>query len=114
NASTLYYRIKLYDQDGHIKYSNTVMVKLSNKGITVWPTLFNEQLYIGFTSQGNSTIQVQLTDAAGKIIVQSNYAVNNGYNQVTVADLGALPKGAYLLRVSNAKENVKTFKVVKE
>jgi hypothetical protein len=114
-ASAIYYRVKLIDADGKSRYSNTVMIRNKTKGVFVWPTPFKEQLYISINSASNSILKTELTDVTGKMLVQRNFSLNRGSNQVTLPDLSDLPKGIYMLRLINADNSTsKSLKVMKE
>jgi hypothetical protein len=113
--NVLYYRVKLFDIDARSRYSNTVAIRIKTTGIAVWPTLFKEQLFISISAPSNSTLKAQLTDMAGKIIIQRNFSLTRGTNQVTFSGLEQLPKATYLLQIVNPEDNtLQNFKVVKE
>jgi hypothetical protein len=113
--NVLYYRVKLFDIDARSRYSNTVAVRAKTNGITVWPTLFKEELFISISSPANATLKTHLTDMTGKIIIQRNFSLTRGTNQVTFSGLAQLPKATYFLQIVNPENNnIQNFKVVKE
>jgi hypothetical protein len=102
NSTVIYYRVKLVDADGKIKYSNTVVVRLSGiNGVKSWPNPFTTGIYVSFYSKVNTMLEIRITDAAGKTAVKSKYAVLKGNNQLNLSNLERLAKGIYMIQIKD-------------
>jgi hypothetical protein len=115
NNGVLYYRVKLYDQNGSFRYSNTATVRLKTTGIKVWPNPFLESVQVSIASDRNAVVELRLIDITGKtILAQRNY-ISRGTSQVSIGNLGNVPKGTYVLQVINTTDNsVSSYKLIKE
>ena len=113
NNAVIYYRVKLTDIDGKKTFSNTVVVRLSQKqGITAWPNPFQSSISININSNNNSAINLQLTDFSGKIIRSFNQKISRGVTQLTISDLDYLATGMYFIKIrdeNNGIKNVRKF-----
>lgn len=117
SAGIIYYRVKLYDTDGKVTYSNIAAVRLSvnNTTIKTWPNPFVSKLQIQINSQVNTAVELRITDVAGKMIITQSKQVMKGNNQLSIENLDKLPSGTYLLQVINAMDLTNTiFKLTKQ
>ncbi len=112
---TLYYRVKLYDQNGSYKYSNVAAVRVKSTGIKVWPNPFTELLQVSITAQNAGKVELRISDAAGRIVLTQQQKVSVGVNQLIVPGLSGLVKGTYIVEVINPDANNRVaFKLTKE
>jgi len=110
----VFYRIKLYDIDGRVQYSNVAVVILKTKGIKVWPNPFVGTLQVSFTATSMGNIQMRLIDESGKTVVFKKQTVAQGSNQLNIDGLNKLSHGNYVLEITEEKSNTKTsFSIVK-
>jgi hypothetical protein len=101
-SAVIYYRVKLTDIDGKIKYSNVAAVRLNKViGITAWPNSFASYVTIGINVDRSTDLKISLTDAAGKFIAEKNLHVIKGISQFTLNGLDKLANGIYLLNVTD-------------
>jgi hypothetical protein len=114
-TQTLYYRLKMISKDGSYEYSKTVGVQ--NAGgepagqLTLYPNPFKEDLYINILSAGDGVIKIEVTDMAGKKVLDKSAQVLAGSNTITVDD--RLDAGVYFLSVEiNGDRQVR--KIIKE
>ena len=97
-----YYRIKQIDIDGRFKYSEIVKVLKKQKDqILIYPNPATEFIQIDFTST-QKTILVNIFDAIGKLVIQTN-VLNVNPLKINVS---ALSKGKYYLQLSDGELNV--------
>jgi len=115
-GTVIYYRIKVVDADGKISYSNTVVVRLQGiDGVKIWPNPFTAAVNVAVFSKLNTSVEMRITDMAGKIITQGNYALVKGNNQLLLPNLQQLAKGVYLLHVKNNNGSISFVqKITKE
>jgi hypothetical protein len=69
---------------------------------------------VDYTSLQPSDIQIQLTDASGRIITQQLNTIESGTNHITVSNLEALSAGQYFIKIKDLTTgDVFTRKIVK-
>jgi hypothetical protein len=115
SSDIIYYRIKIVDADGKIKYSKIVVVRVSKFLTieTVQPNPFKDGFEIKINSVKETNINIKLTDIVGRIISEQKTDLRKGSNSLNITQLEKLPGGVYLLIV---KSNEQTFtsKLIKE
>jgi hypothetical protein len=106
-SNTTYYRLKMVDQDGRYRYSNTEVLKwtdLQNSRLTITPNPFNSYIQLNTVLKIS---QVQLIDNNGRVLASSISLSNGRFN------VPAVPTGTYYLRVFTS-EGIITQKVMKQ
>lgn len=115
NNGQVFYRVKLYDLDGRIHYSNVAVVWVKTTGIKVWPNPFAETLQVSFSAAANGNVQLRLTDVTGKTVMIKRQTVATGMNQLSIINLGNINSGNYILEITEEKTNKKTsYKLTKQ
>ncbi|WEK36011.1 MAG: T9SS type A sorting domain-containing protein [Candidatus Pseudobacter hemicellulosilyticus] len=107
-AGVLYfYRIKQTDLDGRASYSRMVSASLRSTGILaeVVPNPVQNQLRLAVTANRQQSLQLQIGDAAGKILQQLKVNAVPGRNLFT-SDVSRLTNGTYYLRIITADGTV--------
>jgi PKD repeat protein len=102
----IYYRLKINDKTGHVKYSEIAKISLDKTGpqITIGPNMFNN--YVSVYS--NETVkQVLVYDMNGKLVYQTSNIVGN-----KIIFANKLPAGMYLFKIVTANGTV-TKRLVK-
>lgn len=104
-----FYRLRMIDKDGNFDYSNVITIKIADPlfNLSAYPNPAKNKLNVKTSSNGNSTITIQVNDLLGIVVWSKIISVNNGENVIPL-DVSKLPAGSYFLRVSYAdgKENV--------
>jgi hypothetical protein len=102
NVGIIYYRIKLKDIDGKIKYSTTVAVRLTKpNSIKIWPNPVSDFVSISLFSETNTNIGVNIFNAVGKKVTAAVYTIVKGNNQINVSNFSNLANGLYLLQIKD-------------
>jgi ELWxxDGT repeat protein len=112
-SDVLYYRLKLTDADGKIKYSEILNVKLK-AGITAirsYPNPVRDHLSIVFNSTTGGKVLIRITDLSGKQLYIRNYNQGISSNLQNV-DVSGYASGTYFIQMVTDKET-KTIKFVK-
>ncbi|WP_265132103.1 T9SS type A sorting domain-containing protein [Chryseobacterium oranimense] len=79
------------------------------EGILLYPNPTRDYLYIDFTSLPYKGSEYQLYDAQGKLVKKD--VISQSKSEL---NLSSLPSAAYIIRINQKGENLKTFKVIKK
>lgn len=100
-ATNNYYKLKQMDKDGRSTYSSVVLVKGSKPNTIslagIYPNPANNNLHVIVASPVNNTIDLVITDLAGRIIKRQVVHLISGNNNVLVDVAKVLP-GVYLIK----------------
>jgi hypothetical protein len=78
--------------------------------IRVFPNPVKDQLQLTIESQKSGELLISFLSLDGKTLHEQQQWVNVGFNRTSL-DVGAIPAGMYILRLSNAGE-VATQKII--
>ena len=105
----IFYRVKLIDLDGRIKYSNVVAVRLSQKPVvTIMPNPFTSAISISITIEKETSLDIRLTDISGRTIRKITHSAKKGISMITFDGLEQLPPAIYIVEVTD-KNAGKTY-----
>ncbi len=110
----IYYRIRMNEQNGSSQYSPVKLIYQATNtgsGVSVYPNPVNEQFSV--TRPGNwknSAVQYDLYNASGNKVKSVRKAEGIMLDQIQVNEL---PKGIYILRMSNGTETL-NHRIVKQ
>jgi hypothetical protein len=110
-----YYRLRIVDKDGKFTYSNTVLLNVTLKGITitaVYPSPFIDKVNVAITAATAEKVTIRLFDNAGKLVYGNETLVQAGINNLSISNLGKLAAGTYVIQV-NAGDVVLTKQLMK-
>ncbi|MBP9689386.1 MAG: T9SS type A sorting domain-containing protein, partial [Bacteroidia bacterium] len=116
-TNVLYYRLKQQDISGHFEYSKIVSVSHFNAivfdVIATTPNPFNDEAEISYKTSSNSIVQVQVTDAFGKLIKTATLSPEIGANvyKLELDDLNA--SGVYFVKITQDGKS-KIVKAIKK
>ena len=115
NSNTVYYRLRIVDKDGKYNYSKIIPVKLDQpeNSISVYPNPVDNYAIVNLFSDKPGNCVLRLIDEAGRQILNKSYTVMAGNNNLTVDQLGHLPKGIYVIQVM-LNNNLYNQKIVKK
>ena len=99
-ATINFYRLRIVGVN-ETKYSAVVKILSDAFGskLNVYPSPAVNTVNAEFTSQQKTTANVQLIDAGGKIVLQKNTQIQQGYNNLNF-DINTLNKGTYILKMT--------------
>jgi len=97
-----YYRLKQVDFDGGFEYSKVVSVRFEEggKGVSVYPTIASEEVWVTFPTESTEPSTVHLFDQNGRLL--NNWQVAPGQATLTIP-VGHLQSGAYYLKVQTGR-----------
>jgi hypothetical protein len=103
SGSAFVYRLKMVDNNGTYRYSNTVVLRkdiTSLKGIRLSPNpVVNKSATLQLESPIAGTVQIRITDMTGKIALQQQTQIAQGINNISVQQLDKLNHGNYIMQV---------------
>lgn len=85
---------------------------ITEEGVSIYPNPANNNFNVAFTSVSNQKISVVVYDMMGKVISNTESAINVGYNKLYV-NLQNATKGLYFVNITNGNEKV-TKKLIVE
>ena len=106
NTSSLivYYRLKMFNNDGSFAYSNVVSVRLKGNfnqpQITVYPNPFNTDIKLTYSSTINEKAELKLLTSDGKVIIRKKVDVLIGNNVFVLDQLGKVASGVYMIQLN--------------
>ncbi|MBL0359207.1 MAG: T9SS type A sorting domain-containing protein [Chitinophagaceae bacterium] len=102
----VYYRLKIVDIDGRFSYSTIVALRtnglLGTGNFSVYPNPFVTHIKVSLSSPEAAVVGFRMLSLEGKEILNRKVALQQGDNVVVLKDFGVLPKGNYVLEVTNA------------
>lgn len=103
-SSLIYYRLKLVDQNGTSRYSNTIQVRNEHtiESMRLGPVPFTGNLTVQLRATVRSTVEVQLVDFMGRTVFVKSQRVERGSNVIRLEQLERFASGNYLVRVVDA------------
>lgn len=115
-AGTNNYRIKVTDANGKISYSTIAAIINSDGGfeiVNLLPSLVTSSLQVNLAAAKKTTLNVVITDAAGRPVTKAVYSLVAGSNLLDV-NVGKLAAGMYYLTATTAEGDVRTVRFVKQ
>jgi hypothetical protein len=116
-AGMNYYRLKITDQDGKVKYGT--IIALLNKqsgfeivGISPNPVTTVNNAVLNVTSAQKDQLQVTVYDMSGKLVMSQSHTLIAGSNQILL-DVSKLAKGTYHVSGCSSDGNTKTVSLLK-
>ena len=106
----VFYRLKMYDQDGTYKYSNVIKVSLSDiqSEMTMSPNpAINSDIKASITSSADCNADWQVIDGAGRILLHNSTNLKKGNNDLYI-NISQIAKGAYYLKVKGTCIDLKS------
>lgn len=112
-AGKNWYRLKMVDKDG--KYTYSYIVSVSNKlenSISINPNPVGNVLNLNVSNVNTSNAIIQITGMNGKLLMQANRVISNGFNSFPF-DVSGFAKGIYIIKIIQ-DNNIQNLKWVKE
>jgi hypothetical protein len=111
NGQRVYYRVVLVSSSHTIKYSNVISLSMAamthNNKITIFPNPARDIVQLQLAALSNSTIKIDIFDAAGRLVATRQTVVYRGNNVVAIEDLADKPRGLYTICVNTGEESFK-------
>ena len=114
-ATTLYYKLKMVDNDGKFKLSETVTVKITNskaKELTISPNPASTNAQLKFNADKSGVATIAVYDASGKIVLQQQATVLAGNNSIAINNIVSLADGMYTVKMIINNESLSSKLIV--
>lgn len=107
-VSINFYRLRIVGLN-ELKYTAVVKVLSDAFGskLNVYPSPAVNNINAEFTTENKAMANVQMTDASGRIVIQKNLPVQQGYNNLSF-DVNILNRGMYILKITVANKVTST------
>jgi hypothetical protein len=100
-AGTVYYRLRQIDKDGHLSYSNIILIKGDKaKALSlnaVYPNPARTSLNLIVSSPESNQINVMISDMTGKTVQKQPFSITDGGNNLDM-NISKLPAGSYFIK----------------
>jgi len=105
HANVLYYRLKQVDLDNRTRYSGVrkILIDASPNTLKLQYNPVQQQAVLLYITGENGKAVIQLTDMAGRVILQKEYSVTAGLNTITL-QTGNITAGIYNIQLINAND----------
>jgi hypothetical protein len=97
----VFYRLKITNGKGAVKYSRTVQLNKQPGDVLQINMInpFDQKLYLEISTSLNGRANIKLINLQGKIVKQKDLIINNGTSNLTIDNTDNLPAAAYILRI---------------
>lgn len=109
-----YYRLRMYDSDGKISYSEVIPAKYSNSKsiLTIHPNPVADEVEIVSVTHQSMTSVLKIMDSFGHVMVQYPWDEHDGLNRLQI-NVSNLAKGVYFVTLENGSE-ISKIRLIKE
>ncbi len=108
-----YYRLKMVDKDGKYSYSTIKSINnASSFDVTLYPNPVKSNLILGFVSEKNTDMQMQIVNAAGKVVFSKKIQVTAGESKQTI-NASVFSAGNYFIKLISS-EGETALKFIKQ
>ena len=111
---TLYYRIKQYNKNGTINYSDVQIITINSvkKGLVIYPNPLKSNLSFDFESTEKEAASIDILNNTGQVLMHSNKMLSSGIQHQNI-DVSNLLHGVYLLKLTT-QHNIYSAKFIVE
>jgi hypothetical protein len=113
--SYAFYRLESQNLDGTVAYSPVLAAgcNAENFGFSLLQNPVNDKLKIGVTSKNSKTVELQVFDLQGRLMISHPLNISPGVATLDI-DAGKLAHGIYMLRINSQGEPFWSVKFVKQ
>lgn len=115
-AGNNFYRLKMFDRDGSVTYSNIIIVLNGSQGIAIsgiMPTIVRDRAKLAVSAGVRGTLELVITDISGRIVRHQLVSVDQGSQDVWL-DAASLPAGMFQVTGYLKGEKTATFRFIKQ
>ena len=111
----IYYRLRMVDEDQSAKFSNIVVVKLSEQqstSLTLMPNPASASTQLKFSAETGGLATIMVYDAAGKIVLKQQSLIMAGNNSISLTNVVGLSNGMYTVKVSTSTQQLSSRLII--
>jgi uncharacterized repeat protein (TIGR01451 family) len=114
SAPVAYYRLKMVELDGKISFSQVLVFREKGVGsqLLVYPNPVKGKAFLSFMSPSKARIELQLTDASGRLVLRRSCDIEKGNNIISLEKLERFVPGVYTVTVINGAERLNSRIVI--
>lgn len=116
--NTNYYRLKIADNKGNVKYSKTMVVQLYQSDdlsmVSVTPNTALKDLHINVQLKNRAYIVMKVTDEKGREIIKKKGTGSEGINTYELEGTGNMTPGSYFLEVLVNSKDMLSMPIIKK
>jgi hypothetical protein len=115
-SNTLYYRLKMVDNDGKYEYSKTAIVSIKDKKetapLSVFPNPYSDKTYLQVNATEAANANIAVVDITGKVVISYSEIVAEGSSVLSLQQSETLKAGIYFvsIEVNRIKQVTKLVK----
>jgi hypothetical protein len=115
-SNTLYYRLKMVDNDGKYEYSKTAIVSIKDKKetapLSVFPNPYSDKTYLQVNATEAANANIAVVDITGKVVISYTEVVAEGSSVLSLQQSETLRTGIYFvsIEVNGIKQVAKLVK----
>jgi len=115
-SGVVYYRIKAAELGGEVKYSQTRLIRFTNKPGSIYmaPNPFTNNFIINYRAALKETITIRMLNVSGQQMLTKNVTVIAGNNAININDVAHLARGIYVIQVSKDTHMISSGKIIKQ
>jgi hypothetical protein len=102
-SNTLYYRLRMVDNDGKFEYSKTAIVSIKDKKETaplnVFPNPYSDKTYLHINATAASNANISVVDITGKVVISYTEVVAEGSSVLSLQQSETLKAGIYFISI---------------
>ena len=103
SSDVLFYRLRIVDKDGAVKYSNIITINLKFfVSVSVSPNPVKDEMKVSIVAPADGNVQWKLIDNAGRTVLMNSVQVRKGAMNNMSIDMSKMMSGAYYLQVKGA------------
>lgn len=103
-ANVLYYRLKMIDVDGKVRYSKVITVRTDGTiDVVIYPNPAHQNIQVKLERSLTELSFVFITDMTGRIVHSEQIPSGTAIKTINTADL---PAGKYILQIKNSKQKI--------
>lgn len=114
-SARTYYRLKVGDKDGNFSTSKVLVAFGKEKSFeinSITPNLISSNTVLSISSADNDKAEILITGYQGHIVKRVNIQLSKGISDVKI-NLSDLPKGLYIIKVTNSLSEIRVSKIFK-
>ena len=117
-TSTVYYRLKLVNNDGSFMYSKTITLNanasVKNLSAEIYPNpISNAALKVSLYAVKEGGATINIIDNNGKVVITQKVQANKGINNYSISAFTTIRAGVYMVNIvsKDASVNKKVVKI---